>query len=424
MIHSNSNISEKIWLENSTQLEFTCFGCRYHLKYTFELFDKKMNFQLSNLVSCEVFEAEKQLSYFDNLSNFNQNPFDWLNKMLSRDSGVRLFAFHDQYTLEIDECWESKANAPISQVLELTLLLNVELSEKFGFINSFAVLHEIKYQNIFCDLKLNQFLESSITKREEFDRLKKESEEEINLNFSENEKKMTTIISKVNGLDVKIKAKIDNIESILNKQVSNLTSIKDFTQQVNTLDTNIKSMKEEISKLKMHLDILKYSSIINNTFKLKFIIDSVLPMIGAINMVKVYDSILDGESSSVFHEKIDNIFPNLVIVEDKNGNIYGGYTTCNWAGNDEFGEDNEAFLFSLNEEKIFNLDGDSKKAIYKSKEIGPCFGEGPDLRINDTKLSFKLKTTYGKSNNSIPELFMIKEEQISSYEGYHVFLSK
>ena len=66
--------------------------------------------------------------------------------------------------------------------------------------------------------------------------------------------------------------------------------------------------------------------------------------------------------------------------------MFGGYTDLNWSGDGGYKMDRNAFLFSLINEKNkpFKMEcTEPKYAIYYHNSVGPTFGGGQDLYIND-----------------------------------------
>ena len=87
----------------------------------------------------------------------------------------------------------------------------------------------------------------------------------------------------------------------------------------------------------------------------------------------IYRATRDGDNGLLFHKKCDNIKDTLTLVKTKTGNIFGGYTSETWNGNN-YKKDDKAFCFSIDLNKKYN----SKKtnnAIYSTRSYGPCFGD-------------------------------------------------
>ena len=62
-----------------------------------------------------------------------------------------------------------------------------------------------------------------------------------------------------------------------------------------------------------------------------------------------------------------------MLIEGKEGFIIGGYTTKDWNTSEQWYNDEDSFLFSLTNSKIFLKKKSNQYAIRGSKELGPWF---------------------------------------------------
>ena len=144
----------------------------------------------------------------------------------------------------------------------------------------------------------------------------------------------------------------------------------------------------------------------------------------------------DGLTHKNFYEKCNEKGPTVVLVENKKGNIFGGYASVSWNNKNkniyEYSAP-DSFLFSLT--NIHNTGPEkfpSKKGGYEIRNYsncGPAFGSGTDLGIQEDSnnicgrgwswfpSSFQDTLGYGKSvftsnfdNNNV--IFEIKEVEI------------
>ncbi|TNV84827.1 hypothetical protein FGO68_gene15877 [Halteria grandinella] len=88
-------------------------------------------------------------------------------------------------------------------------------------------------------------------------------------------------------------------------------------------------------------------------------------------------------SASSFHKFCDNKPFTLTIIQTSQGVIMGGYTEQSWEGEDNYKQDQNAWLFNIEEPKIFKVNDDGKFAIVTNQSFGPTFGGGYDLHISD-----------------------------------------
>ena len=82
-------------------------------------------------------------------------------------------------------------------------------------------------------------------------------------------------------------------------------------------------------------------------------------------------------SLSFFHQKCDNIGPNLVLCESINNEIFGAYNPLSYEGTTQTKFDKRSFIFSLTKNKKFK-----NKSKYKSSHIAP--DHGPDFHWDFT----------------------------------------
>ena len=110
----------------------------------------------------------------------------------------------------------------------------------------------------------------------------------------------------------------------------------------------------------------------------------------------VYKAFDIGDSAKDFHAKCDPLDMSLVLIETDKDIRFGGFTTQSWAGANQKKKDNNAFVFSLETNKIFEIFPD-EPAIGCYPKFGPVFF-GCQIRIYDQFFS-KGGTTCHKGLN-------------------------
>ena len=110
----------------------------------------------------------------------------------------------------------------------------------------------------------------------------------------------------------------------------------------------------------------------------------------------LYKGSRDGDGASDFHSKCDEAEKTLVIVEDNYGNRFGGFTTQDWGGQYLQKKDDEAFIFSIDKNKVYDVIP-NQNAIGCYPNFGPVFF-GCQIRIYDNFLT-RGGTTYKKGLN-------------------------
>ena len=98
----------------------------------------------------------------------------------------------------------------------------------------------------------------------------------------------------------------------------------------------------------------------------------------------IYRASRDGDLAKDFHFKCDFIGPNLTIIKTKKGYIFGGFTIKTWKHlfkdivneDPECGtelKDEQAFGFSVTNNKIYENGKQDESVIYCNSKYGPCF---------------------------------------------------
>ena len=102
----------------------------------------------------------------------------------------------------------------------------------------------------------------------------------------------------------------------------------------------------------------------------------------------IYKATRDGDDVKDFHKLCDEISPTLTIVRAKNGNRFGGYTSCALTKNssDQAINDPSAFVFSIDKKYKYNTNNPSY-AIRSITSRGPCFGSNCPFYIGNKFLT-------------------------------------
>jgi hypothetical protein len=159
--------------------------------------------------------------------------------------------------------------------------------------------------------------------------------------------------------------KIQEENKELKKRIENLEiEIKEIKKILNT-DFNINKLNNNISDIIMN----------ENEFKLinlgiKYRLNKKVK-----GLKKLYQALIDGDDVINFHSKCDNIPNTLVLIKSEGNRRFGGFTSIPWTSpeKDEFKDDPNAFLFSLDKQRIYSYVKNGK-AIYNNKNYGPWFG--------------------------------------------------
>ena len=137
----------------------------------------------------------------------------------------------------------------------------------------------------------------------------------------------------------------------------------------------------------------------------------------------VYKAFDSGDKARIFHEKCDNLNMSLVLIETDKDVRFGGFTTKSWKGNCIKKVDNDAFVFSLDNNSIFEVI-ENEPAIGCYPKFGPVFF-GCQIRIYDDffnkggttchrGLNYRTKKDYELNNGQ--QKYLVKDIEIYSIE--------
>ena len=169
--------------------------------------------------------------------------------------------------------------------------------------------------------------------------------------------------------DIVTELKKENSE--LKQEINNLKNENvQFKEQIKILIDFKNRIEEEEKSLKMDSKILGDSQEKNNKIK---------EFISPYQKVKYelkYRMTRDGSDFNTFHNLCDNIAPNLLLIKDNQNNIIGSFITVSWENRDCQKADPQSFLFSLSNNKKYNLKDKEKKSICCNQNYGPWFWNG------------------------------------------------
>ena len=153
-------------------------------------------------------------------------------------------------------------------------------------------------------------------------------------------------------------------------KISQIKSGENNAEQIDALciqDTRLEIIRGDIIENAKELELLT-RRICNNKYK-------------KISLNLIYKAIIDSDRANVFHNKCDSAKMTLVLVKSGNDKRFGGFTSYNWEGNSIEKKDENAFVFSLDNLKIYNIiSGEGAIGCYPN--FGPVF-LGCQIRIYD-----------------------------------------
>ena len=309
---------------------------------------------------------------------------------------------------------------------------NYNLNEK----NKKLIEENIKFKNDITTLqaqnKANEthinLLLSRIDKIIEFIDNREKNEEENN-DTQENVKKsgpLTKSYSVSNNLNLKNKNQISQSFNPVYSTQTNQTDNNDNSNKNNQQSLDIYG-EEQLFRTEEGRVIFR-NGILNGIIKKYSEINNVVNKIqeklkkGAKFKI-VYKATELGDRANIFHQKCDNLEMSLIIIETKKGIRFGGFTTRPWEGNCVQKIDNEAFVFSVDKKKIYDV-FPNEPAVGCYPKFGPVFF-GCQIRIYDnffTKISttcqrrLNFKTTVDYELNNGEQSYLVKDIEVYEIE--------
>ena len=183
----------------------------------------------------------------------------------------------------------------------------------------------------------------------------------------------------INMLNIKIRNLLSKIKELERMNKDLRAHIEKLTQLKSGSETTLGG--EALSIQDTRLEIIR-GDIIENAKELELLTRRMCNgKYGKISLNLLYKAIIDSDKASIFHKKCDSAKSSLVLVKSANGKRFGGFTSCNWQGNSIEKKDENAFIFSLDKLKIYNIiPGEDAIGCYPN--FGPVF-LGCQIRIYD-----------------------------------------
>ena len=150
-------------------------------------------------------------------------------------------------------------------------------------------------------------------------------------------------------------------------------------------------------------------------------------LLKGVNFHLVYKAFDLDDKAQTFHEKCDDLNMSLTLIETDKDVRFGGFTTKSWKGNSLKRRDNNAFVFSLDNHKIYNII-ENQPAIGCYLKYGPIFF-GCQIRIFDDFFTkggstchkgLNYNTTIDYELNNGEQFFLVKDIEVYSIETINI----
>ena len=261
-----------------------------------------------------------------------------------------------------------------------------QLSSQISIIQNELQKEKLKLGDI---LKINENLKKENEKLKEENQILRQNQNASN--------EYNLLNQKLLEYKNKISKEFEEYKNIKEKE------IQQYIDQINKLESENNKYQSEIEKLSKlcsnkiskNMRIIK-GEIIQDNNELEFLTNRICQEHKKITLNLLYKARVDSDSAQIFHERCDKAPSSLVLVKTTKNKRFGGFTKMSWAGNAVDKKDNDAFIFSLDKMKIYNIIPD-EDAIGCYPAYGPIF-LGCQIRIYD-KAFEKGGTTFEKELN-------------------------
>ena len=220
-----------------------------------------------------------------------------------------------------------------------------------------------------------------------------------------------------------------NLCKEINDLKEEIKIIKDIKEENNNIKKENVELKNQLNNLYSYLNLFGLCSMILKINEFDFIKNYIKKSMNKeIKQIKkLYQATIDGGDPSVFHTKCDNIPNTLILIESSGNKRFGGFTSEVWDKSNQYKYDKNAFLFSLDKQKIYrNKSEEGKYAIYCHEKQGPSFGVGHDIGIignpiksltqNSYLFTFPCSYNYNGENNSLSKSGHILAKDYEVYQ--------
>ena len=238
-------------------------------------------------------------------------------------------------------------------------------------------------------------------------------------------------------IEIELRSKDNNLE-LLEKEVKELKEENILLKKrIDDLETEVKEIKKMLNP-NFNINRIKIGnkSVImkENEFDLIHLAIKSRLNKEVKELKKLYQATIDGDGAINFHSRCDNIPNTLVLIKSAGNRRFGGFTSVQWTSSTsgEYKDDPNAFLFSLDKQKIYSYKND-KNAIYCYKDYGPTFGSSCDIHIYQHGIQEKHLYTnesssscsynYNGDNNALSEDGKGSYINATDYEVFQVIFS-
>ena len=370
----------------------------YVLSLSLRLLTKNKSFYNSNNELLEVNESYLEIYTIAELKN-NIKGFEFFTELIDFKKALIAGIKKNEFELLI---------------IKNMVLLNVNITNYFNITKPFSIiarpfLNKKSPKDIVKNiLDKNKCIYSEISCINNFD--KKNGKNILDVKEKEN-------VSENNSSLIKKRLRNKEIIQRINKQdISNdLIENKKFSN----VNINISIDETKIELPEFQMDSLAQESKIIEKMEQEILIGDAISNSPDKKYRLIYRASRDGDSANKFHYLCDKYSNLIILIETQKGLKFGGYTSSKFRSSSHLKFDNNAFLFSLDQMKVFNI-LPGHYAIYCYDNTGPCFSKGslyvPNSffsKYGKTRIAggpFQFRKDYELNNGK--EKFLIKELEV------------
>ena len=182
--------------------------------------------------------------------------------------------------------------------------------------------------------------------------IKDVSTDSLNLNWNIDEINIIKIDKNKIKYRVEIKEEKEKFKIVYegnknNCSINNLKRNTNYEIRICSLYNNLIGLYSQIHKIKT-LDIENIdSNILKESNKNNELLGKLYEWIGNKKMELIFRGTRDGMSNKSFHNKCDNKGPNICLIRNEKGHIFGGYSSISWTSDCNYHSAPDSFLFTL-----------------------------------------------------------------------------
>ena len=414
-----------------------------------------------NFYCCSnIYEAQKLINERIEQNQINILNFgtylDLLIFITDDNSQIKLKFYPIKNYIESIQINNNNLNSPKKQIIRenLTLILSPKKNNSYSGnsspitnINNFNYPQSINspistnYSNSPTSLKN----ENVLSNNNENDQLSNQNDIQIfnsseqnknlyaKINIIENEnknlrEKIEQMNNKINEFNSKNQYYYSSNNNILSNMSQNIENLKAINEKLIYENNLFKKQINQINNEKIIYDDSNVGhvegTILKNNEEIEFLSKKIGENSDKVIFNLIYKATENSDKAQAFHERCDQAKNTLVLIETSENRRFGGFTTCDWSGNQIEKNDENAFVFSLDKMKIYDIvPGQPAIACYPN--YGPIF-LNCQIKINDDAFSNGGSTFCKGQNYQTEEDFELnggnQDFQIKEIEVYEIEL--